>query len=148
MEALELLVKMMWWYGRGLPPRRLGSVVYDWGGYSASPPGGMRLLPASLEANDILAHADSNGNVFAAAWLWSRPPLALWRLLPTPLPKRRIIYFGGWNKMYVSEGNVFAVKWLEGECCWALLWSYPWTWMHSRRMFRLAAPAPAARGRL
>jgi hypothetical protein len=151
MEAVELLVKMTWWYGRGLPPRRLGFVVYDWGGFSAAPPGGMRVLPASAAAAaaEVLAHADRSANIFAAAWLWSRPPPALWRLLPTPVPKRRILYFGGeWNKMYVSEGGTLAVKWASTDCCLALLWSYPWAWVHSRRVFRIPAPAPAARGRL
>jgi hypothetical protein len=150
MEAVELLVKMTWWYGRGLPPRRLGVVVYDWGGFSAAPPGGMRILPASVAeaAADVLAHADRSGNVFAAAWLWSKPPLTLWRILPTPVPKRRILYFGKWNKMYVSEGGTLAVKWASTECCTALLWSYPWTWVHSRRVFRMPVPAPAARARL
>jgi hypothetical protein len=150
MEVVETLIKMMWWYGRGLPPRRLGAVVYDWGGFSASPPGGMRVLPASLaeEVNDVLAHADSNDNVFAAAWLWSKPPPALWRLLPTPLPRRRILYFADWNKMYASKDNTLAVKWMRTECCLALLWSYPWTWVHRRRMFHMPVPAPAARGRL
>jgi hypothetical protein len=150
MEAVELLIKMMWWYGRGLPPRRLGAVVYDWGGFSAAPPNSMRILPASTAeaAADVLTHADRSGNVFAAAWLWSKPPPALWRLIPTPVPKRRILYFGEWNKMYVSEGGTLAVKWASTECCAALLWSYPWTWVHSRRMFRVPVPAPVARGRL
>jgi len=151
MEAVELLVKMTWWYGRGLPPRRLGFVVYDWGGFSAAPPGGMRVLPASVAeaAADILAHADGGGNVFAATWLWSKPPPALWRILPTPVPRRRVLYFGGeWNKMYVSEGGTLAVKWVSTDCCLALLWSYPWTWIVSRRVFRAPVPAPPARGRL
>jgi len=150
MEAVELLVKMMWWYGRGLPPRRLGFVVYDWGGFSAAPPGGMRVLPAAIadSANDVLAHADENRNIFAAAWLWSKPPAALWRLLPVPVPKRRIIYFGEWNKMYVSHDETLAVKWVSTECCVALLWSYPWVWVHSRDVFRVPVPAPAARSKL
>jgi hypothetical protein len=153
MDAVELLVKMMWWYGRGLPPRRLGFVVYDWGGFSAAPPGGMHALPTSIDANDVLAHADRGGNVFAAAWLWSKrlwsqPPMALWRLLPTPVPKRRILYFGEWNKMYVSRDGTLAVKWVSAECCTALLWSYPWAWIHSRRVFIVHVPVPAARGGL
>jgi len=150
METVELLIKMTWWYGRGLPPRRLGFVVYDWGGFSAALPGGMRVLPASVAeaVADVLAHADRGGNVFAAAWLWSKPPPALWRILPTPIPKRRIIYFGEWNKMYVSEGGTLAMKWVSTDCCLALLWSYPWTWVHSRRVFRAPVPAPAARARL
>jgi hypothetical protein len=150
MEVVEALIKMMWWYGRGLPPRRLGFVVYDWGGFSAAPPGGMRIIPASVAeaAKDVLTHADRSGNAFAAAWLWSKPPLALWRLLPTPVPKRRILYFAEWNKMYVSGGETIAVKWASTECCTALLWSYPWAWVRSRRFFRIPVPAPAARGRL
>ncbi len=147
---METLIKMMWWFGRGLPPRRLGVVVYDWGGFSASPPGGMRIVPSNIAdvATDVLAHASENRNVFAVAWLWSEPPLALWRLLPTPVPKRRILHFAEWNKMYVSNSGTLAVKWVSTECCAALLWSYPWAWVHSRRVFRLSAPAPAARGRL
>jgi hypothetical protein len=149
-EAVELLIKMTWWFGRGLPPRRLGFVVYDWGGFSAAPPGGMRILPASVAgaANDVLAHADRSGNVFATAWLWSKPPPSLWRLLPTPVPKRRILYFADWNKMYVSADGTLAVKWAATGCCVALLWSYPWAWVHSRGFFRMPVPAPAARGRL
>ncbi len=145
-----MLIKMTWWYGRGLPPRRLGFVVYDWGGFSAAPPGGMRVIPSSIAeaAKDVLAHADENRNVFAAAWLWSKPPMTIWRLLPTPLPKRRIIYIGGWNKMYISAGGTLAVKWASTECCVALLWSYPWTWVHSRRFMRMSVPAAAARTRL
>ena len=141
---------MMWWYGRGLPPRRLGVVIYEWGGFSAAPPGVTRSLPAGVAeaATDILAYTDSNKNVLAAAWLWSKPPPALWRLLPTPIPKRRMLYVGEWNKMYISDGGVLAVKWISTECCVALLWSYPWTWVHSRRVFRMPVPAPPARGRL
>ena len=151
MEVVETLIKMVWWYGRGLPPRRLGFVVYDWGGFSASPPGGMRVLPsaAAEAANDVLSHADAAGNVFAAAWLWSKPPPALWRILPTPVLKRRILYFADWNKMYASKDGTLAVKWIDADgCCLALLWSYPWTWIHSRRIFRMPVPAPAARARL
>ncbi len=150
MGAVELLIKMTWWYGRGLPPRRLGFVVYDWGGFSASPPGDMRVLPSSITevAKDVLAHADENKNVFAVAWLWSKPPMAMWRLLPTPIPKRRILYFGEWGRMYVSAEGTLAVKWVSTECCVALLWSYPWVWVHSRRVFRMPVPAPAARARL
>jgi hypothetical protein len=150
MEAVELLVKMMWWYGRGLPPRRLGAVVYDWGGFSASAPGGMRVVPASVAeaAKDVSTHVERSGNVFAAAWLWAKPPVALWRLFPTPLPRRKILYFADWNKMYVSSSETLAVKWVSADCCVALLWSYPWTWVHSRRFMRVHIPAPAARGRL
>lgn len=150
MEVVELLIKMTWWYGRGLPPRRLGLVVYDWGGFSASPPGSMRVLPDAVgaAANDVLAHADGNSNVFAATWLWTKPPPTLWRLLPTPIPKRRILYFADWNKMFVSKDGTLAVKWVSNECCVALLWSYPWTWIHSRRFFRMPVPTPAARARL
>jgi hypothetical protein len=148
MESVELLIKMTWWYGRGLPPRRLGFVVYDWGGFSAAPPGSVRVLPASVAGNDILAHADENKNILAAAWLWAEPPLSLWRLLPAPIPKRRILYFAEWDKMYVSRDGTLAVKWVSTECCTALLWSYPWTWIHSRRVFRVPVPAPAARARL
>jgi hypothetical protein len=142
---------MMWWYGRGLPPRRLGAVVYDWGGFSASAPGQMRIFPANIAevAKDVLAHADSNRNVFAVAWLWSKPPMALWRLLPAPVPRRRVLYYTGeWNKMYVSASETLAVKWVSTECCVALLWSYPWTWIHSRRFLHIRVPAPAARARL
>jgi len=150
MEVVELLIKMMWWYGRGLPPRRLGFVIYDWGGFSAAAPGQMRTLPSSVadDARDVLAHADSGGNAFAAAWLWSKPPPALWRLLPTPVPKRRVLYFAEWGKMYTSRDETLAVKWVSTKCCTALLWSYPWTWVHSRKFFRMAVPAPAARSRL
>jgi hypothetical protein len=149
MEAVETLIKMMWWYGRGLPPRRLGFVVYDWGGFSAAPTGGMRVLPASVAeaAADVLAHADRSGNIFAAAWLWSKPPATLWRLLPTPVPKKRIIYFGEWNKMYVSAGGALAMKWIVNDCCVALLWSYPWTWIHSKTFFRIPVPASVAGAR-
>jgi hypothetical protein len=150
MEAVELLIKMMWWFGRGLPPRRLGAVVYDWGGFSAAAPGQMRIVPASVAeaARDVLAHADNNRNVFAAAWLWAKPPMALWRLLPAPLPKRGIIYFAEWGRMYVSRDGTLAVKWVSTECCAALLWSYPWAWVHSRRFLLMRMPTPAARGRL
>ncbi len=150
MEVVELLVKMMWWFGRGLPPRRLGFVVYDWGGFSATPPGGMRVLPTGIAeaANDILSHADGNRNILATAWLWSKPPLSLWRLLPTPVPKRRILYFAEWGKMYVSKEETMAVKWVSAGCVVALLWSYPWTWVHSRHAFRVPVPAVAARSRL
>jgi hypothetical protein len=150
MESVELLIKMTWWYGRGLPPRRLGFILYDWGGFSAAPPGGMRILPHSIDgaANDVLAHADANGNTFAAAWLWARPPMAVWRLFPVPVPKRRILYFAEWNKMYTSRDGTLAVKWASTECCVALLWSYPWAWVHSRVVFRMPVPAPAARSRL
>jgi hypothetical protein len=150
MEVVETLIKITWWYGRGLPPRRLGFVVYDWGGFSAAPPGGVRILPANTAeaAAEVLAHADRSGNVFAAAWLWAKPPPALWRILPTPVPRRRILYFGGWNRMYVSEDGTLAVKWAATKCCTALLWSYPWAWIVSRRMFRMPVPAPAARARL
>ena len=66
MEVVETLIKMMWWYGRGLPPRRLGIVVYDWGGFSAASPGQMRIVPASIadSAKDVLTHAERSGNVF------------------------------------------------------------------------------------
>jgi hypothetical protein len=150
MEVVETLIKMMWWYGRGLPPRRLGFIVYDWGGFSAALPGGLRVLPDSVAsaAKDVLAHADRSGNVFAAAWLWAKPPPTLWRLLPTPVPKRRILYFAGWDKMYVSKDGGLAVKWVATKCCVALLWSYPWMWVHSRSFMRMAVPAPAARARL
>jgi len=149
-EVVETLIKVMWWYGRGLPPRRLGVVVYDWGGYSAAAPGQMRLMPADAaqKVADVALHASAQNNVFAASWLWAKPPLTLWRILPTPIPKRRIIYFADWDKMYVSEGGVFAVKWVRSDCCYALAWSYPWTWIHSRRIFRMPVPAPAARARL
>ena len=150
MEAVETLIRMMWWYWRGLPPRRLGFIVYDWGGFSAAPPGGMRVLPAGVAdaAKDVLAHADRQGNIFAAAWLWSKPPPALWRLLPVPVLKRRILHFAEWNKMYVSRDETLAVKWVSMGCGVALLWSYPWTWIHSRHVFRVRVPAPAARARL
>jgi hypothetical protein len=150
MEVIATLIKMTWWYGRGLPPRRLGFVIYEWGGFSASPPRGMRALPENVvkNANDILAHAEENENILAAAWLWTKPPLALWRLLPVPVPKRRIIYFAEWNKMYVSRDGTLAVKWVSDNCCVALLWSYPWVWVRSRRFFRMLAPAPSARAKL
>jgi hypothetical protein len=150
MEAVELLVKMMWWYGRGLPPRRLGIVVYDWGGFSASAPGGMRVVPTSVAeaAKDVSTHAERNGNVFAAAWLWAKPPMALWRFLPTPVPKRRILYFAEWGKMYTSRDETLAVKWVSTKCCVALSWSYPWAWVHSKRFVQMRIPTPAAKGRL
>ena len=145
-----MLIKMVWWHGRGLPPRRLGFVVYDWGGVSVAPPSSMRVLPAAVaeSAKEVLAHADENRNVFAAAWLWAKPPLTLWRLVPTPVPRRRIIYFADWDKIYVSADGTLAVKWAATKCCTALLWSYPWTWVHSRRFVRMAVPVPAARARL
>jgi hypothetical protein len=110
----------------------------------------MRILPDSIAdaAVDVLAHADENGNTFAAAWLWGKPPLVLWRLLPTPLPKRRILYFAEWNKTYISKDGTLAVKWVSTDCCAALLWSYPWTWIASRRFVRVPVPAPAARAQL
>lgn len=147
---METLIKMMWWYGRGLPPKRLGVVVYDWGGYSAAAPGQMRLMPADAAhaVADVAQHASAQSNVFAVSWLWTKPPLALWRLLPTPAPKRRILHFAEWNRMYVSEGGVFAVKWVKTGCCHALAWSYPWTWVVSRRVMRAPLPTPPARARL
>ena len=147
---METLIKMMWWYGRGLPPRRLGVVVYDWGGFSATAPGQMRIVPASVAevARDVMAHADRHNNVFAAAWLWSKPPLALWRFLPVPIPRRRILYFAEWNKMYMSKDETLAVKWVSNECCVALLWSYPWAWIRSIRVLRSPLPTPPARARL
>ncbi|MFZ8811340.1 MAG: hypothetical protein ACO2PN_24955 [Pyrobaculum sp.] len=150
MEVVETLIKMMWWYGRGLPPRRLGVVVYDWGGFSAAAPGQMRLVPADVSqaVADVAQHASTQSNVFAVAWLWSKSPPTLWRLLPTPVPKRRILYFADWNKTYVSEGEVLAVKWVLTDCCYALAWSYPWTWIVSRRVLRSPLPTPPARARL
>jgi hypothetical protein len=150
MEVVETLVKMMWWYGRGLPPRRLGVVVYDWGGFSAAAPGQMRLVPADMAqaVAEVALHASMQNNIFAVTWLWSKPPLTLWRLLPTPIPKRRILYLGKWDKMYVSERDVFAVKWVKTSCCYALAWSYPWTWIISRRMLRAPLPTPPARAKL
>jgi hypothetical protein len=124
-------------YAVGFPPRRFGWFVYDYGGVASLPSVQWPAVVAPevktelLEA--VLAHARRMRNAVLVAWLYEKP-LALWRLLPPPRIKRRIIIFDEWKQYRESRNRIFAVAWIETDCCRALAWSYPYIVLKTRKM--------------
>lgn len=124
-------------YAVGLPPRRFGWVVYDYGGVASLPGPQWPAVVAPDVKNDlleaVLAHAKKMRNAVLIVWLYEKP-LALWRFLPPPWLKRRIIIVDEWGKYRESKDKVFAVAWISTACCRAFAWSYPYVALKARRM--------------
>jgi hypothetical protein len=124
-------------YTVGMPPRRFGWFVFDYGGVASLPSASWPAVVASdirtdlLEA--VLAHARKMRNAVLVAWLYELPT-ALWRLLPPPRIRRRIIIFDGWGQYRESRDKVFAVAWIKAGCCRAFAWSYPYVALKERKM--------------
>jgi hypothetical protein len=124
-------------YAAGMPPKRFGWWVYDYGG-AASLPGARYPAVAAPDIKTdlldaVLAHAKERRNAVLIAWLHEKP-LALWRFLPPPRIRRRIIIIDEWNKYGESKDKVFAVAWIKTDCCRAFAWSYPYVVLKLKRM--------------
>ncbi|MFZ8808809.1 MAG: hypothetical protein ACO2PN_12000 [Pyrobaculum sp.] len=124
-------------YAVGMPPQRFGWAVYDYGGVASIPNAGWPAVVVPDIRNDlldaVLAHARKMRNAVLVAWLYEKP-LALWRLLPPPRIRRRIIIIDEWGQYRESKDKVFAVAWIKSGCCCALAWSYPYAALKARRM--------------
>jgi hypothetical protein len=121
----------------GMPPRRFGWIVYDYGGVASLPSAQWPAVVAPDVRGDlldaVLAHARAMRNAVLIAWLHELPT-ALWRLLPPPRIKRRIIITDEWGNYRESRDRVFAVAWIRTECCHAFAWSYPYVALKTRKM--------------
>ena len=124
-------------YAAGFPPRRFGWFLYDYGGAASLPSAQWPAVLSSDIRTDLLdavmAHARKMRNAVLVAWLYEKP-LALWRLLPPPRIKRRIIIIDSWKQYKESKDRVFAVAWIETDCCHAFAWSYPYAALKTRKM--------------
>jgi len=124
-------------YTAGIPPRRFGWIVYDYGGVASLPGPQWPAVVASDIRGDlldaVLAHARAMRNAVLVAWLYELP-LALWRLFPPPRIKRRIIIFDDWGQYRESKDKVFAVAWIKTDCCFAFAWSYPYIVLKMKKM--------------
>jgi len=134
MDQVDLL-KFADWAARGIPPRRFGYVLYDYGGVvslaDASHPAFVDVALRSELFDAVLAHARRRRNAFLAAWL-SHMPTALWRFIPPPRVKRRIIIIDRYNSYRESKNGEFAVAWIETPCCRGFAWSYPYAFVTSK----------------
>jgi hypothetical protein len=137
------LLKFFAWHARRLyPPRRFLYAVYDYGGVYISPSGAYAgFMHESLikEARDVIEHARRRNNMLAAAWLSKhvQPPLALWRLMPPPAVKRRILIFRQWNVTEVTEDGSIAVRWVDAPCISGFAWSVPYVEVKRKDLFAL-----------
>jgi hypothetical protein len=86
-----------------------------------------------------MAHAKKRRNAVLIAWLSELPTFALWRWLPAPRIKSRIIIIDDWGRYRESKDNVFAVAWIKNDCCTAFAWSYPYMMLKMMKM-RYVAP--------
>jgi len=124
-------------YAAGIPPRRFGWVVYEYGGLASLPGAQWPAVAAPDVAGDlldaVLAHAKKMRNAVLIAWLHELP-LALWRFLPPPRIKRKIIIIDDWGQYRESRDKVFAVAWIETDCCRAFAWSHPHTALKAKKM--------------
>jgi hypothetical protein len=124
-------------YTAGIPPRRFGWAVYDYGGVASLPSAQWPAVVAPEVKGDlldaVLAHAKARRNAVLVTWLREKP-LALWRLLPPPRIKRRIIILDEWGQYRESKNHVFAVAWIKADCCYGFAWSYPYATLKVRRM--------------
>jgi hypothetical protein len=124
-------------YAVGMPPRRFGWFVYDYGGVASLPGPQWPAVVASDVKSDlletVLAHAKKMRNAVLVAWLHELP-MALWRFLPPPRIKRRIIVFDEWGQYRESRDKVFAVAWIKTDCCRGFAWSYPYVALKIKRM--------------
>jgi len=134
MDQVDLL-KFAAWAVRGIPPRRFGYVVFDYGGAASLPDASQAVFAdASLRGDlfdAVLSHARRRRNALLAAWL-SHMPLALWRLLPPPRVRRKIIVIDRFNSYRESKSGETAVAWIETPCCRGFAWSYPYAFAASR----------------
>jgi hypothetical protein len=124
-------------YVVGMPPRRFGWFVYEYGGVASLPSAHWPAVVAPDIHSDlletVLAHAKKMRNAVLIAWLYELP-LAVWRFLPPPRIKRRIIIFDEWGQYRESQDKVFAVAWIRTDCCYSLAWSYPYAVLKVRAM--------------
>jgi hypothetical protein len=124
-------------YVVGMPPRRFGWFVYEYGGVASLPSASWPAVVASDIRTDlletVLAHARRMRNAVLIAWLYELP-VALWRLLPPPRIRRRIIIIDEWGQYRESRDKVFAMAWIKTDCCRAFAWSYPYVALKERRM--------------
>ena len=124
-------------YVAGIPPRRFGWWVYEYGGVASLPGAGWPAVVATDVRGDlldaVLAHARAMRNAVLIAWLYELP-LALWRIMPPPNLKRRIIVIDEWGQYRESRDRVFAVAWIKSGCCRAVAWSHPYVVLKERRM--------------
>jgi hypothetical protein len=127
----------------GIPPRKFGWIVYDYGGLASLPSAAWPAVVSPHikgELTDaVLAHAKRRRNAVLIAWLSALPALALWRWLPPPKLKSRIIIIDDWGRYRESRDGVFAVAWIKTDCCAALAWSYPYAALKAAKM-RYVAP--------
>jgi hypothetical protein len=121
----------------GIPPKRFGWVVYEYGGVASLPGAQWPAVVSPDVRGDLLdavmAHARERRNAVLVAWLYELP-MAIWRLLPPPKIKRRIIIIDDWKKYRESKDRVFAVAWIQTECCHAFAWSYPYIVLKTTKM--------------
>ncbi len=122
----------------GMPPRKFGWLIYEYGGVASLPATSWPAVAASDVRSDlldaVLAHAKKMRNALLIAWLYEKPMVTLWRLLPPPRIKRRIIILDEWNKYRESRDKVFAVAWIKTDCCRAFAWSYPYVVLKTSKM--------------
>jgi|ADKH01.1.fsa_nt_gi hypothetical protein len=124
-------------YTAGIPPRRFGWWIYEYGGVASLPAAGWAAVVAPDVKSDlleaVLAHAKAMRNAVLVAWLYELP-LALWRIMPPPKIKRRVIVFDDWGQYRESKDRVFAVAWIKTDCCRGLAWSYPYIVLKQKKM--------------
>jgi hypothetical protein len=121
----------------GIPPRKFGWLIYEYGGIASLPSAQWPAVVAPDVKGDlldaVLTHAKNRRNAVLIAWLYELP-MAIWRIMPAPNIKRKIIITDDWGQYRESKDRVFAVAWIKTECCHAFAWSYPYIVLKMKKM--------------